>query len=185
VTNRSQRSWLSRVRTSAHSLGIERGRYSNVPLAERYCVYCGPQHDGGGEAGDGHGEGAIQAQREVDSEIHFLARCTRFKFKRACFLKRLQCIVPAVSTMSELDLVKTILCPATPQAAKLADKFLGIMFRARTDIDDGNTLPEYPSWEPNQPNPFATYDFQNDEQSHHLDECDATTFSSDEDSLLS
>jgi hypothetical protein len=90
-----------------------------------------------------------------------------------------------VMDMSELDLVKTILCPATPQAAKLADKFLGIMFRARTDIDDGNTLPEYPSWEPNQPNPFATYDFQNDKQSHHLDECDATTFSSDEDSLLS
>jgi hypothetical protein len=82
VTNRNQRSWISRLRTSAHSLGIERGRYSNVSLAERYCVYCVTQHNGEGEAVDRHGEGGSQAQQEVDSELHFLAICTRFKFSK-------------------------------------------------------------------------------------------------------
>ena len=182
VTNRSQRSWLSRVRTSAHSLGIERGRYSGVPLADRICVYCAPTHEGVGDDGDGPSDGV---QAEVDSEIHFLMRCPRFKYKRTCFLKRLECLVPATKNMPELDLVKTILCPVKPQTAKLVDKYMGIMFKARADIDAGKPVIEYPSWEPNQPNPFAQSDAE-DEESHLMcDECDCATTSSSDDSLLS
>ena len=112
-------------------------------------------------------------------------RCPRFKYKRTCFLKRLECLVPAARTMQELDLVKTILCPVTPQTAKLVDKYMGIMFKARADIDAGKPILEYPSWEPNQSNPFATCDEDDDESHLMCDECDsATTYSSD-DSLLS
>ena len=41
VKNRNQRAWLSRLRTSSHNLAVEKGRYNNVPLAARVCVYCG------------------------------------------------------------------------------------------------------------------------------------------------
>ena len=135
VTNRNQISWLSCLRTSAHSLGIERSRYRNVPLAECVYTYCiditQPADTGtGNEATTG-----VTGNTEVDCETHFLTRCSRFKIKRQCFLKRLECYVPTIGTLSESDLVKTILCPATRQVAKLVDKFTGIMFKARADID--------------------------------------------------
>ena len=64
----------------------------------------------------------------------------------------------------------------------MVDKFIGIMFKGRADIDPCI----YPTWEPNKPNPFTAYDIENDDETHHLD-VDPTTYSSDElnDSLLS
>ena len=185
VTNRNQRSWLARLRTSAHSLAIERGRYSNVPLTERVCTYCSdtqPAADTGSDTTT-----SVTGNTEVDCETHFLARCSRFKIKRQCFLKRLECLIPTVGNMSESDLVKTILCPATRQVAKLVDKFIGIMFKSRADIDLGNDPCIYPTWEPNKPNPFKEYDVDNDDETHHLSDVDPTTYSSDDldDSLLS
>jgi hypothetical protein len=44
VRNRNQRMHLTRLRTSAHNLGIERGRYKNLPFKERFCSYCSPSH---------------------------------------------------------------------------------------------------------------------------------------------
>ena len=101
MTNRNQRAWLSRLRTSAHSLAIERGRYSIVPLTARVCTYCSDTSlhaDTATDAATGD-----TGDTEVDCETHFLVRCTRFKIKRQCFLKRLECFVPTVSTMSESD----------------------------------------------------------------------------------
>ena len=42
ILNRNQRSWLSRLRISAHSLRIETGRYTIpvTPLSQRVCLYC-------------------------------------------------------------------------------------------------------------------------------------------------
>ena len=42
IKNRNQRHWLSRYRTSAHTLRIELGCYSNpvTPLSERKCLFC-------------------------------------------------------------------------------------------------------------------------------------------------
>ena len=93
----------------------------------------------------------------------------------------MESLVPATKPMLELDLVKTILCPVTPQTAKL---FMGIMFRAR-DIDAVKPMVEYPSWESNQPNPFVTSDEDDDESHLMCDECDCATTSSSDDSLLS
>ena len=146
VTNRNQRSWLSRLRISSHNLAIERGRYSNVPVADRVCVYCvpGQQHQLHGAAGQQHGDTA--GVQEQDSEVHFLARCSRFTLKRACFVKRLECFVPSLSKMTELDFVKTILCPVRPQTAKICDKYIGLMFKARDEIDSGAVSMNYPTF---------------------------------------
>ena len=183
VTNRNQRSWLSRLRISSHNLAIERGRYSNVPVADRVCVYCvpGQQHQLHGAAGQQHGDTA--GVREQDSEVHFLARCSRFTLKRACFVKRLECFVPSLSKMTEIDFVKTILCPVKPQTAKICDKYIGLMFKARDEIDSGAVSMDYPTWDPNFPNPFKEYDVENVDETHHLVDEEATTDSSDDDQI--
>ena len=64
------------------------------------------------------------------------------------------------------------------------------MFKARTDIDSGTSSAEYPTWNPNSENPFKNYDVENVDESHHLDDVNTTTSSSDDenpwkDSLLS
>ena len=145
------------------------------------CVYCvrgGAQHhvhDGG--VGD---EPSVQVQPplgEVDSELHFLIRCDRFKTKRMCFLKRLECYVPNILGMSELDQTKTILCPTTTQAAKLADKFVGLMFKAREAFDTNTPLKDYPTWVPGSPNPFMIEFGRDLDESHNFAD---VTFVSDD-----
>jgi hypothetical protein len=181
VKNRNQRSWLSRLRTSSHHLAVEKGRYNNVPLEARVCVYCGGDQQLDGGAGQQHGDNTVQT--ELDCEVHFLARCQRFKTKRACFKKRLECLIPNLNNLTEIEFVKTILCPVTKQAAKLVDKYIGIMFRAREEIDSGIIPNEYPTWSPNSENPFKLYDTENDDETHHLDDEDTATDSSDDESL--
>ena len=181
-----------------------------MPLAARVCVYCsGDQHpDGvadqpssgaadqqpggladqrpggvadqqpGGAADQQHGDNTVHT--ELDCEVHFLARCKRFETKRACFKKRLECLIPNLNNLTEIEFVKTILCPVSMQAAKLADKYIGIMFRAREDIDSGIICNEYPTWNPNSANPFKLYDTENDDETHHLDDEDIATDSSDD-----
>ena len=42
IKNRNQRQWLTRFRTSAHTLRKESGRYTRpiTPITERKCMYC-------------------------------------------------------------------------------------------------------------------------------------------------
>ena len=144
--------WLSRIRTSAHHLAIEQGRYQNIPPDKRFCVYCsGGQHEPLGRGGDG---GRDQVQGEIDDEMHFLLSCNRFTTSRLCFFKRIEKFVPNILKLSKIDILKTLLCPTTPQAGKVTNKFIGIMFRARSDIDSGQSYRNYPTWEPNMTNPF-------------------------------
>lgn len=129
VANRNQRVWLSRMRISAHNLEIEKGRYRDIPAGDRVCVFCA--------------ENTIEPQ--VDNEVHFVAKCPRFQFKRACFVKRLQCYTADSSNLSALDLTKTALCPTLPQTTRLANKFIRIMVKARESIEAGEPVPEYPT----------------------------------------
>ena len=65
--------------------------------------------------------------------------------------------------------------PNNPQAAKLANKFIGIMSKAREAIDLNETLHEYPTCEPGSANPFASENFEAD-----LNDSDDLSFVSDE-----
>ena len=119
VHNRNQRSNLTRLRTSAHCLEVELLRYRvpAVPYYQRYCRYCTQQVPG--------------------DEEHFLMFCDSFLNKRQCFLGKLKALNPSFSSMSPNDLVKSMLCPTTTQSAKLVNKYILIMFRARNNIDEG------------------------------------------------
>ena len=120
INNRNQRAWLSRLRTSSHRLEVERGRYTGVPFNQRICKYCPPEDRG-----------------HIDTEAHFLLDCTSFENQRRCFLARIASVVPRFEELSREDKVKTLLCPASNIAAKLVNKFTGLMFKAREKIDEG------------------------------------------------
>ena len=151
VKNRNQRCWLSRLRISAHNLAMEKLRYCKPPIPAdlRFCNYCGG--------------GSQNVPKFQDSETHFLMECKTFEIKRACFLKRLECFVPNIHEMGVENKIKTMLCPTSPQAAKLINKFIGIMFKARENINNGHNILSYPTWDPTQPNPFieSTLDHSN------------------------
>jgi hypothetical protein len=40
LVNISERAAISKIRTSAHLLMIERGRHKNIPTSERFCTVC-------------------------------------------------------------------------------------------------------------------------------------------------
>ena len=67
VNNRNQRCHLSRLRVSAHRLGIEVQRYKRpfVPRDEHFCAYCPAVPGPGGQA----------PARPVDDELHCITEC--------------------------------------------------------------------------------------------------------------
>jgi hypothetical protein len=74
INNIHHRQALSRLRISAHDLNIERGRYANIPRAERLCKVC----------------------HVLEDEVHFLDTCTIYndlRFNLFQTLKRLDSTV--------------------------------------------------------------------------------------------
>ena len=78
VQSRNQRSFLTRLRCSAHHLEIEKMRYSTppTPVPLRLCNFCSS-----GNIGD---------------EEHFLLNCDTFNIKRACFVGKMMMQVMSV-----------------------------------------------------------------------------------------
>ena len=166
VKNRNQRCWISRLRVSAHNLALEKLRYRRPPIPPelRFCDYCGG--------------GTQNLPKFQDNETHFLMECKTFEIKRACFLKRLECFVPNINKMSKENQIKTMLCPVSPQAAKLVNKFIGIMFKARENIDNGENILSYPTWDPTQPNPFIDHSLDNTTDSEQFSDLSFVSVSS-------
>ena len=123
VNNRNQRTWLSRLRCSAHHLGIETGRWKKIPEHERICEYC--------------------SENECDDYGHFLLRCPLVEVKRNCFEKKLSCLIKNYESLDQNEKLIALLCPINPQVAKLVNKFAGIMFNVRRNLDMGVNMVEY------------------------------------------
>ena len=138
AASRNQRSWISRLRSSSSRLGIEVGRYKNIPRSSRTCTYC--------------------LSGEIDDERHFLMSCPIFAMKRACFYGKLSSISPFFRNLSDDQKLKFILCPTSEIATKVVNKFIRIMFNARDNIDDGINLADicYPTYTP----PFTMFDYE-------------------------
>ena len=72
------------------------------------------------------------------NEVHFLKFCETFFNKRQCFLGKLSSITPSIKNLDPINQVKTMLCPATLKATTLVNKYISIMLKARTNIDNGD-----------------------------------------------
>ena len=114
VKNRNQRCWLSRMRISAHHLGIELGRYAipPVPPDQRMCKYCD--------------------SNTPDTELHFLLKCETFSLKRQCFFGKLKSLgITFNESALDSEILSTILCPTSIPAAKCVNKYINILFKNR------------------------------------------------------
>jgi hypothetical protein len=73
LITRSERSLMTKIRVSAHSLAIETGRYSRpkIPASERFCKFC---------------------KNVMEDEKHFILNCPQCETLRG---KRILCIYSA------------------------------------------------------------------------------------------
>ena len=101
------------------------GRYTSTPLEERFCKYC-------------HSE-----PQSLDTEFHFLFECSTFSWKRQCFFGKLASLgIIIEDTWPDHVKLAKVLCPTSAQAAKCISKFISIMEKNRSLIDEG-TPPNY------------------------------------------
>ena len=102
---------------------IETGRWNKplpIPVSERTCKYCN--------------------EEAIDNESHFLLKCPTFVNQTRCFLGRLSSFVPDFCYLSDNDKLSTIVCPTSARAAKITNKYIGILFRSRQNIDSGEHI---------------------------------------------
>ena len=132
VRNRNQRSFLTRLRVGSHNLGVELGRRTQpiTPFELRHCKYC---QEMGGDSSEPN-------LNFVDTEFHFLVQCSSFSIKRNCLYGKMSSLLPNFMQLSDDQKFMQLLCPITPQSAKLVNKFCKIMFECRKKIDEGSTL---------------------------------------------
>ena len=74
-------------------------------------------------------------EKGIDDENHFLHNCTIFVNEREKLFTEMENLLPGFESFSEIDKVKTMLCPATTKAAKLINNFIKTMFKIREKID--------------------------------------------------
>ena len=123
VRNRNQRKFLSRFRLSASNLDVERLRYTNVTYSERICKFCKHFYEN-------------SDSKPIDDEIHFF-KCEHFSNKINCLKMKMTNLLPNFLTLTEDEQFLTLMCPTTPQTAKVVNKFIKILFEARQRVLDG------------------------------------------------
>ena len=126
VQNRNQRCDLTRLRVSAHRLGVETQRYKRppVPRTQRYCAYCPPVTVTGGPA-----------VRPVDDECHCLTSCVVSREDRHQLFKNIASSNSKFSQLSTENKFKYLVCPTTSSDCKFVSRFLQRHFIERGKID--------------------------------------------------
>ena len=140
VRNRNQRAQLSRIRVSSHTLAVERGRWTKpvTPIHERFCDYCSSSVP---EPVNPTPSSASQPppDRQVDTELHFLIQCPKFKAERNIVFSEMSKFVRSFDQFSDQEKFVTMLCPTEAQSAKLINRFIKTMFDARSKIDNNQS----------------------------------------------
>ena len=122
VRNRNQRCNLSRLRVSAHRLGVEVLRYRRpaVPRHLRYCEYCPVDST---------------APRPLDDECHALTQCSIGAEARVGLYASMAENNNEFLNLSNTDQFKLLVCPTNPTNAKLVSRYLQLIFNTRDNID--------------------------------------------------
>ena len=124
VRNRNQRMFLSGFRLSASNLDVERLRYTNVPFSSWTCKFRSHLFED-------------NDSKPIDDERHFF-KCEIFTDKINCLILKMTTLLPAFIYMTEEEKFLTLMCPTSPQSAKIINKFIKIVFEARDKVLDGH-----------------------------------------------
>ena len=95
--SKEHRSFLTKIRISAHSLNIETGRYNSIPREQRLCTFC---------------------LSLVEDEKHFILHCPKHQNIRNSYNTLFQ------SIRTDDDLIREILDPKDLFKTKEICKFL-------------------------------------------------------------
>ena len=80
---------------------------------------------------DNHLEGYI------DTEVHFLTSCSTFTLERNCLAAKIETILRGFKALSPVQQSATLLCPTNVGTAKLANKYIQLIFQIHRDLDEG------------------------------------------------
>ena len=127
INNRNQRCHLSRLRVSAHRLGIEIQRYKRplVPRDKRFCAYCPPVPGPAGQA----------TVRPVDDEVHCLTQCIVGQTDRPGLYDSISSRNSKFADSSNLEKFKMLVCPTNHADVKIVSRFLQKTFSDRERLD--------------------------------------------------
>ena len=131
VKNRNQRCHLSRLRLSAHRLGVETQRYQRppVPRSQRYCAYCPPV--------PGPQPGVSPEARPLDDECHCLTQCVVGQEQRTDMFNNVGSRNVRFLGLSDKDKFKSLVCPSNATDCKVVSRYLQRQFDKRDKIDHG------------------------------------------------
>ena len=109
---RSTRLNFTKLRISAHTLMVEKGRHFSpkLPLSERICQLCN--------------------LHEVEDEFHFVMKCTKYNFQRDRLFKELSEIYN-LDSLSNEDISLHIMCTTVHDVLKSVFTFINSCFIAR------------------------------------------------------
>ena len=101
---------------------METGRWTfpKTPFEERICLYC----DSG----------------KVDTELHCITECHLIESNRTSLYKILDGIDDRFLTLNNEQKLLYLLCPVNAQVAKLSNKYLGQIVKARDYMDQGKPI---------------------------------------------
>ena len=139
VRNRNQRTSLTRLRVSSHNLAIERGRQTRpvTPITQRICQYCNPSlatlpptrppcwttPTTWSTSPPLSLPSSPSREPQIDTEFHFI-RCPRCNIERNCLLGKISSLIQSFKNLTDNDKLLTLLCPTSPQTAKLVNKLI-------------------------------------------------------------
>ena len=132
VRNRNQHSDLTRLRISAHCLGVERLRYTQppTPLAQRGCRFCGPPGPRVATSCPGRGP--------IDDELHAITACSLLANERITLYEDMSSLCQGFQSLSSQQKFARIMCPVRPQECKIINRFISQMFYKRKLIDENS-----------------------------------------------
>ena len=98
VCNRNQRSSLTRLRISAHTLATELLRRTKpiTPLNQRFCAYCKT--------------GETATNRPIDTEQHFTVECNTFRNTRDAMFAKIADVIPGFKDFPDFKKFMALMC---------------------------------------------------------------------------
>ena len=111
ISNRSVRSVFAQFRLGILPLSIETGRYQDIPIEYRYCLYCN--------------------QDCIESEIHFMLYCDRYNFLRYELFNEVRSKCISIDYIEPEDKVKILM---SEEFLKFTIKFIYDSFMLRKGL---------------------------------------------------
>jgi hypothetical protein len=111
LVNISERAAISKIRTCAHLLMIERGRHKHIPTSERFCTVC--------------------KSGKIENEEQFLIHCPGCELQRQIFVNK---IVPGYIKLSTVSKIKLLLNSNSSVIRRMSSSFISSCFKNRDNL---------------------------------------------------